>query len=107
MQELPHPATRRPLFAQLSERLVEELVALGHRAPHHQELERRLRRAAGHPLARRRLVLHRTSRLTADLACPGLGQLNVKGERRLAFMSGVTPIGDGPARLNNAAPVDF
>ena len=79
---LSSPAAGVALFAQLAERLFEQLVALGHGAPHHEELERSLRRTARHPLSRRWLVLHRTGRLPADLACPGLRQLDMKCERR-------------------------
>jgi hypothetical protein len=95
------------VLTQLRERLFEQLITLGHGAPHHEELERGLRRAACHPLARRWLVLHRTGRLTADLASPGLRQLDMKCERRARLMPGVTPVGDLTTGLDNSTAVNF
>jgi hypothetical protein len=105
--KLAGATARSAILSELGECLFQELVALGHRASHHQEFERGLRRTAGHPLARRRLILHRTGRLAADLASPGLRQLDVKCKRGTAFVSGVAPVGDGPSRLDYSAPVDL
>jgi hypothetical protein len=95
------------VLAKLGERLFEQLVTLGHGAPHHEELERGFGRAAGHPLARRRLVLYRTGRLAAYLARQGLGQLDMKRESRAGLVPGVTPVGDLTTRFDNSTAINF
>jgi hypothetical protein len=95
------------VFAKLGERLLEQLVAFGHGASHHEELEGGLRRTARHPLTRRWLVLHRTGRLAAYLACPGLGKLDVKRKSRARLVPGMTPVGDLTTGFDYSTAINF